>query len=52
VSTFRFTASACGLSASRALAENVATASDALSQQADALNRSVDTFLGGLRDAA
>jgi methyl-accepting chemotaxis protein len=37
---------------SRALADNVATASDQLSQQADALNKSVDTFLAGLRNAA
>ena len=37
---------------SRALADNVATATDQLSQQADALNKSVDTFLAGLRDAA
>ena len=37
---------------SRALADNVATASGQLSQQADALYKSVDTFLAGLRDAA
>ena len=37
---------------SRALAENVATATGQLSQQADALHKSVDTFLAGLRDAA
>ena len=37
---------------SRALAENVATATGQLSQQADALYKSVDTFLAGLRDAA
>ena len=37
---------------SRTLANNVATATGQLSQQADALSRSVDTFLAGLRDAA
>ena len=37
---------------SRTLADNVATATNQLSQQADALNKSVDTFLAGLRDAA
>ena len=37
---------------SRTLANNVATATGELSQQADALSRSVDTFLAGLRDAA
>ena len=37
---------------SRALADNVAAASSQLSQQADALYKSVDTFLAGLRDAA
>ena len=37
---------------SRALANNVAAASGQLSQQADALYKSVDTFLAGLRDAA
>ncbi|MGY2901710.1 methyl-accepting chemotaxis protein [Bradyrhizobium sp. URHC0002] len=37
---------------SRALADNVATATEQLSQQADALYKSVDTFLAGLRDAA
>ena len=37
---------------SRTLADNVATATGQLSQQADALSRSVDTFLAGLRDAA
>jgi methyl-accepting chemotaxis protein len=37
---------------SRALAENVAAATGQLSQQADALYKSVDTFLAGLRDAA
>jgi methyl-accepting chemotaxis protein len=37
---------------SRALAENVAAATGQLSRQADALYRSVDTFLAGLRDAA
>jgi hypothetical protein len=30
----------------------VAAASSQLGQQADALNKSVDTFLAGLRDAA
>ena len=37
---------------SRTLADNVAAASSQLSQQADALYKSVDTFLAGLRDAA
>jgi methyl-accepting chemotaxis protein len=37
---------------SRALADNVMVASGQLSQQADALFKSVDTFLAGLRDAA
>ncbi|MET0968359.1 MAG: methyl-accepting chemotaxis protein [Tardiphaga sp.] len=37
---------------SRALAENVATATSQLGRQADALSRSVDKFLAGLRDAA
>jgi methyl-accepting chemotaxis protein len=37
---------------SRALANNVAAASSQLGQQADALFKSVDTFLAGLRDAA
>ena len=37
---------------SRTLANNVATATGQLSQQAEALSRSVDTFLAGLRDAA
>jgi methyl-accepting chemotaxis protein len=37
---------------SRTLANNVATASSQLGQQADALSKSVDTFLAGLRDAA
>ena len=37
---------------SRALADNVAVASGQLGQQADALFKSVDTFLAGLRDAA
>jgi methyl-accepting chemotaxis protein len=37
---------------SRALAENVAAATGQLSRQADALYKSVDTFLAGLRDAA
>ena len=37
---------------SRTLANNVATASSQLGQQADALYKSVDTFLAGLRDAA
>jgi methyl-accepting chemotaxis protein len=37
---------------SRALADNVMLASSELSQHADALFRSVDTFLAGLRDAA
>ena len=37
---------------SRALASNVLTASGELSQHADALFKSVDTFLAGLRDAA
>jgi len=37
---------------SRALAENVATATGQLGRQADALYKSVDTFLAGLRNAA
>jgi methyl-accepting chemotaxis protein len=37
---------------SRTLANNVATASSQLGQQADALYKSVDTFLAGLREAA
>jgi methyl-accepting chemotaxis protein len=37
---------------SRTLANNVAAASSQLGQQADALYKSVDTFLAGLRDAA
>jgi methyl-accepting chemotaxis protein len=37
---------------SRALADNVMTASGQLSQHATALFKSVDTFLAGLRDAA
>jgi len=37
---------------SRTLANNVAAVSSQLSQQADALYKSVDTFLAGLRDAA
>ena len=37
---------------SRALADNVATATDQLGRQADALYKSVDTFLAGLREAA
>jgi methyl-accepting chemotaxis protein len=37
---------------SRALADNVMVASNELSQQADALFESVDSFLAGLRDAA
>ena len=37
---------------SRALADNVMVASGELSQHADALFKSVDTFLAGLRDAA
>jgi len=37
---------------SRALANNVLTASGELSQHADALFKSVDTFLAGLRNAA
>ena len=37
---------------SRTLANNVAAASGQLGQQADALYKSVDTFLAGLRDAA
>ncbi len=37
---------------SRTLADNVMVASGELSQHADALFRSVDTFLAGLRDAA
>jgi methyl-accepting chemotaxis protein len=37
---------------SRALADNVMLASSELSQHADALFRSVDSFLAGLRDAA
>ena len=37
---------------SRALADNVMVASGQLSQHADALFKSVDTFLAGLRDAA
>ena len=37
---------------SRALAENVSAATGQLGRQADALYKSVDTFLAGLRDAA
>jgi methyl-accepting chemotaxis protein len=37
---------------SRALADNVAAATGQLGRQADALYKSVDTFLAGLRDAA
>lgn len=37
---------------SRALADNVLTATGQLGRQADALHASVDTFLAGLRDAA
>jgi len=37
---------------SRALAENVSAATSQLGRQADALYKSVDTFLAGLRDAA
>ena len=37
---------------SRALADNVAAATGQLGQQADALLKSVDTFLAGLREAA
>ena len=37
---------------SRTLANNVATASSQLGHQADALYKSVDTFLAGLREAA
>jgi methyl-accepting chemotaxis protein len=37
---------------SRALADNVAAATGQLGKQADALYKSVDTFLAGLRDAA
>jgi methyl-accepting chemotaxis protein len=37
---------------SRALADNVAAATGQLSQQTDALFKSVDAFLAGLREAA
>ena len=50
--TMNVTGASQSANQSRALADNVLAATGELSQQANALSGSVDTFLAGLRDAA